>query len=385
MGQTLAVAESPWTHSRPGKQTVLVVDASGESQVHAVPPLLLSGCECVTATSVEAALGHLDRIRPLMTLVDARIFDTYPGEDPLGCLRSHPAHRRAPLVLLADAATPTELVEGAWRGNAADCLMRPVSLPQVQERVAALSAETLAPERRAARVVLVVDEDPGFRALLERTLLLSGYRLLVAGSESEASSRATAFRGQVDAVVMRGSRGFLDATELERLRGVASLSAARGLLLVPSGSVAPGDLHTGVELMDLEHTTPRDVYERLERMLQRGAKDLGASEAVPFFCPVQYRELGPQERWRSCYSQDVSPGGIFLRTLVPARVGAALELRIFLTTTGEVLEGSGVVSWANPWRPNSGLVAPAGMGLQFLGMSPKRLGRLREICGAALF
>jgi uncharacterized protein (TIGR02266 family) len=346
--------------------------------------VLLSGCECVTATSVSAALGHLDRVRPLMTLVDARIFDTYPGEDPLGALRKHPAHRRAPLVLLADTATPTELFESAWRGNAADCLLRPVPLPQVQDRVAALSAETVAPERRAARVVLVVDEDPYFRELLERILSLSGYRLLLAGSENEALVRASAFRGQVDAVVLRGSHGLSDSAELERLYRVASLSAARGLLLVPTGSVAPGCLRAGVELMDLEPSTPQKVHERLERMLQRNWKDLGVAEAVPFFCPVQYRELG-QATWRSCYSQDVSRGGIFLRTLVPARVGAALELRIFLTTTGEVLEGSGVVSWANPWLPDSGLVAPPGMGLQFLGMSPKRLGRLREICGAALF
>jgi uncharacterized protein (TIGR02266 family) len=371
--------------SRPAKQTVLVVDASGESQVHAVPPVLLSGCECVTATSVEAALGHLDRVRPLMTLVDARIFDTYPGEDPLEVLRNHPAHRRAPLVLLADTATPTELMESAWRGNAADCLLRPVPLPQVQERVAALTADTVAPERRAARVVLVVDEDPSFRERLERILSLSGYRLLLAGSENEALVRASAFSGQVDALVLRGSRGLSDSAELERLYDVASLSAARGLLLVPMDSVAPGALRAGVELMDLEQSTPKSVHERLERMLQRNWRHLGASEAVPFFCPVQYRELGPQATWRSCYSQDVSPGGIFLRTLVPARVGSALELRIFLTTTGEVLEGSGVVSWANPWLPDSGLVAPPGMGLQFLGMSPKRLGRLREICGAALF
>jgi uncharacterized protein (TIGR02266 family) len=334
---------------------------------------------------VGAALGHLDRIRPLMTLVDARIFDTYPGEDPLGALRGHPAHRRAPVVLLADTATPTELFESAWRGNVADCLLRPVPLPQVQERVAALSAETVAPERRAARVVLVVDEHPDFREALERILSLSGYRLLLAGSENEALVRASAFRGQVDAVVMRGSHGLLDSAGLERLYGVASLSAACGLLLVPTGSVPHGGLRAGVELMDLERATPRSVHERLERMLQRNWRDLGACEAVPFFCPVQYRELGPEQRWRSCYSQDVSPGGIFLRTLVPARVGAALELRIFLTTTGEVLEGSGVVSWANPWQPDSGLLAPPGMGLQFLGMSPKRLGRLREICGAALF
>ncbi|HZH76467.1 MAG TPA: PilZ domain-containing protein [Archangium sp.] len=371
--------------SRPAKQTVLVVDASGESQVHAVPPVLLSGCECVTATSVSAALDHLDRVRPLMTLVDARIFDTWPGEDPLGALRSHPTHRRTPLVLLADTATPTELFESAWRGNVADCLLRPVPLPQVQERVAALTAETVAPERRAARVVLVVDEDPDFRAALERILSLSGYRLLLAGSENEALVRASAFRGQVDAVVLRGSHGLSDSAELERLYDVASLSAARGLLLAPTGSVAPGALRAGVELMDLEQSTPRSVHERLERMLQRNWRDLGVSAAAPFFCPVQYRELGPQATWRSCYSQDVSPGGIFLRTLVPARVGSALELRIFLTTTGEVLEGSGVVSWANPWQPDSGLVATPGMGLQFLGMSPKRLGRLREICGAALF
>ncbi|HYO73333.1 MAG TPA: PilZ domain-containing protein [Archangium sp.] len=391
MRQTLAVQEPPrFSSSHPQKpaaqrQTVLVVDGSGESQVHAVPPLLLSGCECVTAANVRTALEHLDHIRPSMTLVDARLFDTFPGEDPLERLRNHPSQARAPLVLLADPETPTEQVEGAWRAGATDCLLRPLTLSQVQERVAVLSGAPQPLERRAARIVLLVDEDLGFREQLERVLLLSGYRLLLASNEDEAATRAAAYRGPVDVVLWRGTRGAHDAAALARLRKVESLSAARGLLLVPEHSLTPGGLDAHVELMDLEHGTPREVCEHLERMLQRGTKDLRAHEAIPFFCPVQYRELGPGERWHPCYSQDVSPGGIVLRTLAPARVGAALELRIFLTTTGEVLEGSGVVTWANRWAPGSGLVAPTGMGLQFLGMSPKRLGRLRELCAASLF
>ncbi len=393
MRQTLAAAELPRHAAQPQpkaspartvtpRQTVLLVDATGDSQVHAVPPLLLSGCECVTASSVEDALAKLDRFQPLMTLVDARIFDTLPGEGPLERLRQYTAQRHSPLVLLADTTTPTERLECAWLAGAADCLLRPLTLPLVQARMTALTSGAVPLERRAARVLLVVDEDAGFRDPLERTLTLSGYRLLLASDEREALQRATAFRGHVDAVVMRGTRGLRDAEVLTRLRRVESVSTARGLLLVPQHSMTPGGLDAGVELMERERGEPRDVCERLERMLQRGVRDLGASEAVPFFCPVQYRELGPAQPWHSCYSHDVSPGGIFLRTLTPARVGAALELRIFLTTTGEVLEGSGVVTWANPWAPHSGLTAPAGMGLQFLGMSPKRLGRL---CSAALF
>jgi DNA-binding response OmpR family regulator len=367
------------SETRPAiRHSVLLVEVPEDCRVHAAPPVL-AGCECITVPGVGAALARLERMKPLMTLVGARVFDTLPGVDVLARLRRHPSHAGVPVVLLASTETPTELVEAAWRAGAVDCMLRPVSLPLVRERVAALTAP--AAERRAPRVALVVDADGDFRDSLTRLLALVGFQLLVARTEEEALARATAFKGRVDAVVVRGL-GASSQALLQRLLAMPAAPAAR-LLVLPRGCLAP--VGGAVELLEREATAPRDVLERLLPLLGRGARELRAHEAVPFFCPVQFRELGREEPWHCAYSHEVSPGGLFLRTLSPPRAGAALELRILLTTTAEVLEGSGVVSWSQPWSPPGELLAPAGLGLQFLGMSPKRLARLRELCGAAMF
>jgi hypothetical protein len=240
-------------------------------------------------------------------------------------------------------------------------------------------------ERRAAPVALVVDTDGVFRAELEHLLGLAGYRLLEARTEGAAYRLLQGYTGQVDKVVVRGLLGAPDAAALQRLRGMPALSKARGLLVVPEYAALPGALPAGVERLPLEHTSALQAFQRLDQAHLPGDRELRVHEAVPFFCPVQYRELGREPHWRCGYSHDMSPGGLFMRTLVPPRVGAALELRIFLTTTGEMLEGSGVVAWSNPWPLGQGLLAPPGMGIEFLGMSPKRLAHLREICRAASF
>jgi DNA-binding response OmpR family regulator/Tfp pilus assembly protein PilZ len=378
-----AVAQRPPAtrlEPRSSRHSVLLVEASEDARACAAPPVM-AGCECVTVTGVSGAVRELERGRPLMTMVDARVFDTLPGEDVLGRLRRHPAHARVPVVLLASTHTPTELVEGAWRSGVADCLLRPVSLPLVRERIAVLeSPGAVAPERRAPRVVLVVDEDDSFRVALARLLALAGHALLLAHTEAEALACATLLKGRLAAVVARVPSAS-GAALLQRLMAMPAAQGARGLGVMPRGCQPTG----GMEMLERESATPLDVLTRLEPALGRGFRELRVHESVPFFCPVQFRELGREEQWHSCYSQEVSPGGLFLRTLAPPRVGAALELRIHLTTTGELLEGSGVVSWAHTWTPDGPQHAPAGMGIQFLGMSPKRLGRLRELCAAAAF
>ena len=117
-------------------------------------------------------------------------------------------------------------------------------------------------------------------------------------------------------------------------------------------------------------------------LLQRNLLALLVDERVPFVCPVEFREVGSFS-WSSCFSSALSPGALFVRTLVPARPGAALELRIHLPTTRGVLEGPGIVSWSNPYVPHRVASYPLGMGIQFLGMSPRRLMQLRELIRAS--
>jgi CheY-like chemotaxis protein len=380
---TCAIAGSKPVAVTTPRRTLLMVDGTSGSPVHSVPPVL-AGCQFATVSTMEEALPYLERTHPLALLVDERIFDTPLGQDPLGQARRYVSRTGVPLVLVADASTPAELLEAAWHAQAADCLLRPLLNRQVQERVELLSGGTAPLERRAAHLLLLVSEDSSLREPLAHMLSLAGYRLLLAANEAEATRRVAACNEQVEAVVLHTPEAMLGALSLARLRSAPCLSNAQGVILAPSGSMLPSCLGERAEVLVLEHACLRSLCKRLMRALPLPlCGELCALGAAPFFCPVQFRELGREQHWQSAYSHDISPNALFLRTLVPARVGAALELRVFLTTTGEVLEGSGVVAWSNPWHCSRGLWAPPGMGIHFLGMSPRRLARLREICSAA--
>jgi uncharacterized protein (TIGR02266 family) len=161
-------------------------------------------------------------------------------------------------------------------------------------------------------------------------------------------------------------------------------AGSRWFLICPGG---PGELvtHSGGGLVagfDMAQVFPEHVVQKANAWFSRVSNALQPEARVPFFCPVEYREAGNLfGDWNSCYSYDLSPGGIFLRTLVPARPGAAVELKIHLTTHRTELRGSGVVAWANTYAQRKAFSHPVGMGVQFLGMSPKGLSLLRELCG----
>lgn len=107
---------------------------------------------------------------------------------------------------------------------------------------------------------------------------------------------------------------------------------------------------------------------------------LSLGGGVPFFCPVDLREIGAHgAEWSSAFSYSLSRHGLFVRTLVPPRPRASVEVKIHLTTTREVIEGTTVVRSAYPFRADPIGRRPAGAELQFLGMTPGRLARLREI------
>ncbi|MFP2928931.1 PAS domain S-box protein [Pyxidicoccus sp. 3LG] len=167
-----------------------------------------------------------------------------------------------------------------------------------------------------------------------------------------------------------------DITERRAVEEALRLSEAsfRALLEgVPALTVAVG---VGTRAPGLAALLPR-----IHAVLGRDVSTLHAEERVPFCCPVEFGESGPHAaEWTSGFSSALSPGGLFIRTLVPARPGTSVRLRILLPTTRERLETHGVVAWSNPFAPRAGLAYPYGMGVQFLGMGPPRLMSLRQLC-----
>ncbi|WNG40853.1 response regulator [Archangium violaceum] len=366
---------------------VLLVDQAKELRLHLTALLRAAGCEVVSVDNLLAARVELGRCRPLMVMVDWRVLSADGGP---GCaaLRSHPLHGDVPILVVVGDGTPAELLEACVQGGAEDCMLGPVRIIELQARIDVLRDKVPGPphrlmERRTPRTVLLVGEAANTREGLGAHLEACGHHLLYAPSAERAMALVAEYGEPIHLLLVR-----TPVTSAEEMMRVERLRTGTRLGRVHTVVVTDGDVTEAPMLgqvwLSARTLAPRHLLARINGLLLRNAVGLQVDERVPFVCPVEFRELGGAS-WSSCYSSALSPGALFVRTLVPARVGAALELRIHLSTTREVLEGPGLVSWSNPYASRRTASYPLGMGIQFLGMSPRRLMQLRElISGSSL-
>lgn len=371
IAEVLARSEGATAGADAAGRKVLVIGATDELASQTRPLLAHAGCECITARDLDA-LAELERARPLMVLIDCSTNEA--GEQVVSLVESIRKRHDVPTVVVASADTSAELLESFWSAGADDCIYRPIRPGHIQARVAALTATPAPAPRlftyRAPPTVLLACDDAKLRGRLGELLELSGYHLLYAPLDDREVQSARGERANVDLLIALGERQ--DLTRLQRAanptRPPLGLSSGAGGKVVLDGAEVPVETVVG----------------KVNALFNRTAQQLQVEGRVPFFCPVEFRDVGENPpNWMSSYSFNISPLGIFLKTLAPVRPGAALELKIHLTTAREVLEGTGVVAWANSYAQRKALSYPVGMGVQFLGMSPKRLAQLREICRLA--
>ncbi|HEV8581795.1 MAG TPA: TIGR02266 family protein [Thermoanaerobaculia bacterium] len=90
------------------------------------------------------------------------------------------------------------------------------------------------------------------------------------------------------------------------------------------------------------------------------------SRRVPLETRVQFK-FDRFSGFISEYSANISPGGIFLRTVTPRPPGSMLELEFRLGDGFELIKGRGEVIWAR--AEDEGPGRPPGMGIRFLELS----------------
>jgi DNA-binding response OmpR family regulator/Tfp pilus assembly protein PilZ len=377
-----ALSQQSGVSAEPSRR-VLLVDAVKELRLSLTSLLRTLGCEVVSVDSLLAARVELTRFRPLLVLVDWRVLpqDGGPG---CGVLRSHPLHGDVPILIVVGDHTPAELLEACVRSGAEDCVLGPVRINELQARLDVLRDKTpLATlprlvARRTPRTVLLVGEAPDAHDGLGAHLEACGHHLLYAATGEHAVALAAEQADRIHLLLVR-----TPVTSAEEMLRVEHLRTGSHLGRVPTVVVTDAEVMDvqsfGQVWMSARTLAPRHLLSRINGLLQRNLLPLLVDERVPFVCPVEFREVGGGYSWSSCYSSALSPGALFVRTLVPARSGAALELRIHLPTTREVLEGPGLVAWSNPYAPRRTASYPLGMGIQFLGMSSHRLMQLREL------
>lgn len=90
------------------------------------------------------------------------------------------------------------------------------------------------------------------------------------------------------------------------------------------------------------------------------------SRRVPLETRVQFK-FDRFSGFISEYSANISPGGLFLRTLEPRPPGTVLDLEFRLGDGYELIRGRGEVIWVR--AEDEGTARPAGMGIRFLELS----------------
>ncbi|MBU8899185.1 hypothetical protein DRW03_34015 [Corallococcus sp. H22C18031201] len=354
---------APWESSsarRASPPHVLLVEPASDRAARLTS--LLQGTACTVVPGLEAARAAYDVFRPLMVLVGhaALTAENSPG---FQCLRTHPTHGDVPLVVLADPEAPAQVLESSARSGADDCLLGPVRAAQLQARVRLLVGAPGATHSTAPGVLLV-GEAAGTPHGLGAALELSGFHVVYAQTVEWATRLGThPGAAPLQLIVVRAEGLALPEPVLtDRLRPLSQLSTP--LLVWDSGDAG-------------------SILARVQAVLRRPLPDLRVHERVPFHCPVEFREPRGDGLWSASLAQELSPGGLFLRTLAPAPEGAALELRIHLPASRDAFEVSGVVAWANRPGPRRIHAYRMGMGVQFVGMSPRRRMQLKEICRTA--
>lgn len=361
---------------------VLVIDGSSSAPLETVRPAVDAGAECQLVATVAEAEKVLTHGWATMVVVDA---ESLPRDEQqvFAAVVQLRQQGGAPVVVVVKEGTSAEIVESLWRAGADDVLLQPVRMRQVSLRLAAITdaATTVQLPRRKNRVLLFLASDEKGRAEFGRLLELEGFQLVCATAD-EAGIDSLGASLRCDCLVISTAAPEPEVTSLlGRLTGRWPELAAVPKVLI--ARQAPANKEGAQNVQWLEHgpLAPETVVRAMHKFMNRSSSSLGAHLRIPFFCLVEFRDTSsPAEMWSASFSFDLSPMGVFVKTLVPARPGTSVEFRIHLTTTGEVMVGTGVVAWANTFADRKAFTCPVGMGIQFLGMSPKPLAKLREIC-----
>jgi CheY-like chemotaxis protein len=334
--------------------------------------------------NVADVASALDGVRPTLILVHEAMA-AREGARIFAAIREHEVGRDIPVVVLASAETAPEVIESAWKAGADDCILQPLVPEHIRERVSAIREDSAStsnrPDReRRIRHVAISGDSGDYGRRLSDHLELEGLHLIDLGRYDGPPQ-------SVDVLVYvtdTGENLMRDLpVALKRVRPASSTSVLPILAVSRYRKWPNSDQmrRDGIYLLDGDRPV-EDVVRAICGLLQRAPHRLRVDHRIPFFCPVFFREAvavkpGP---WRSGFTYNLSAGGLFIKTLVPLRPAAPVEIRICLTGSREELEVTGVVAWSNRFAKKRLFTYPVGMGVQFLGAISRRMAQLIESC-----
>lgn len=352
----------------PPRGRLLLIGAAGRVASAELDALRADGHDCVLHEGLAGARERLVVARPELALLHGEL--AWAAESEARDLVATLARQQVPTALLVTTKSPAEMIESAFAAGVDDCVLLPLKPSQIRGRLAALQASNPAATQR---VHVRADQPSAYAEALAEHLELNGYDVGVTVAADETPGEPADLTVVCWDDPVRFSRALLPAPGEAR---IVVTSLPRPATPVP-----------GIAAWLDRATTPVGrVLTAVNSHFRLACRDLRADQRIPFFCPIEFREWGTLQEgeWQTGYSYGLSPGGLFIRTLAPARRKVAVEMRIHLTTTGEEFPATGVATWSNCWVKPGARRRTSGMGVQFLGMPlSKRLLNLIQACRAA--
>jgi len=367
--------------SRPDQHEVYLVDDQPMIRALLEEHLKRAGCTPVMLDNAEKCVEMAKARPPAMIILDLHM-QGMRGDEACKALRRESSLREVPIVMMTSRASPDEVIRW-WEYGADDFIFKPVRPDQLESKVRAVIGQKRrqqAAPTNSTRVLLATG-DGSPRNRIGLLLEASGYRVRYAANDHEAMLALNDPNEFFDAAIcdvalVQAAKGLID-----KLR----VRARRILWILPPNTPdqLKFELGTGDEIATVEqHHPPELILTRLNGLLRRIANDLRLLERVPFYSAVEFR-TGSSVAWACGFSHDLSPAGLFVRTLTPPPKGTEVEFRISDLPDGPAIEGRSLVAWSNEYGPRITYSYPVGMGLQFSSPDAPTQRRLQSLYEAS--
>lgn len=219
--------------------------------------------------------------------------------------------------------------------------------------------------------ILVADDTPPMRIMLEDVLNEAGYEVATASDGEEAWNKITADKQGWDLVVLDLLMPKMTGFEiLNRLKKEAG--QARSPILVITGIFkSEKEIDRLRELGAIGYLTKTalvdEILFRVNRVFHRSVTDTRRFQRLLLALPVDYCY---GDSWLSNYTSTVSAGGCFIRTVDPLPKDHRTEIKFRLPETDEEVKAAGKVVWVNEYDLHRKKIALPGMGVEFESIDP---------------
>jgi two-component system NtrC family sensor kinase len=210
---------------------ILVVDDSLTVRMDLIDALDNAGLRSVGCASLAEAREAMRSHVIALAILDVRLPDG-DGIDFLEELRADPRYAELPILMLSSEAEVKDRIRGL-RTGANDYIGKPYDTPAMIDRIRQLISGGSVP----ARLVLVIDDSPTFRAAITDALARDGYATVAAAGGPEGLRIAAAQRPA--AIIVDGSMPDMDgAAVIRRVRLDPALRTIPCVLLTGSDNAA---------------------------------------------------------------------------------------------------------------------------------------------------